>query len=176
MSAFDKDAWILAALKDETYKVRMETSRVFKLKRIVAGRRIYLPVVPCTHKRTGRVYFTMTYKGVTKSVLLNRIVALACIPNPYGLPEVNHKDGNKANNRWENLEWSSRSEQEKHAFATGLKSARGSSNANAKLTAAAVHEIREAPDASLSDLCEKYNVSARTIANVRARRTWSHLP
>jgi NUMOD4 motif/HNH endonuclease len=41
-----------------------------------------------------------------KLAKLHRLVAIAFIPNEGQLPEVNHKDGNKANNRKENLEWS----------------------------------------------------------------------
>lgn len=36
---------------------------------------------------------------------INRLVAIQFIPNPDNLPEVNHKDGNKANNNVDNLEW-----------------------------------------------------------------------
>lgn len=43
------------------------------------------------------------------------------IPNPSGLTEINHIDGNKDNNHVSNLEWCTRSHNVKHSFDTGLK-------------------------------------------------------
>lgn len=55
-----------------------------------------------------------------RSVSVHRLVAEAFMANPNDLPEVNHKDGNKGNNHRTNLEWCSRSQNMKHAYATGL--------------------------------------------------------
>ena len=46
--------------------------------------------------------------GKDKKYRINRLVAQAFIPNPDNLPEVNHKDEDKTNNRVDNLEWCSR--------------------------------------------------------------------
>ena len=56
-----------------------------------------------------------------KDEYVHRIVAACFVPNPKGYREVNHIDGNKQNNNAENLEWCSRSYNNKHAFVTGLR-------------------------------------------------------
>lgn len=47
---------------------------------------------------------------------VNRLVAQAFIPNPYDLPQVNHKDGNNQNNSITNLEWVTNRENVDHAI------------------------------------------------------------
>lgn len=60
-----------------------------------------------TNKGYIAVHLYKDSKQFNKS--LHRLVAEAFVPNPDNLPEINHKDENKANNLPSNLEWSSRS-------------------------------------------------------------------
>jgi hypothetical protein len=50
-----------------------------------------------------------------------RLVAQTFIPNPTRLPQVNHLNGVKADNKVGNLEWTDNSGNQKHAWATGLQ-------------------------------------------------------
>ena len=70
----------------------------------------------------GRGYLTVClYKDKKqKRMSIHRLVALHFIDNPYNKPDVNHKDGIKANNHIDNLEWVTKSENMRHGFDLGL--------------------------------------------------------
>jgi hypothetical protein len=83
-------------------------------------------------KKSGRVLKENTinggYKQVTlqkdgkrKSVLVHRLVAEMFIENFSGLPQVNHKDGDKTNNSVENLEWCSAKENMIHSVKNRIR-------------------------------------------------------
>lgn len=65
-----------------------------------------------------RLYQNSNYKRVLK---VHRLVAKAYIPNPHKLSQVNHKDGNKENNSYLNLEWTTNEENMNHANEIGLR-------------------------------------------------------
>lgn len=55
------------------------------------------------------------------SVRVHRLVALAFIPNPKSLPQINHLDCDTLNNHVDNLEWCDASTNAIHAYANGLR-------------------------------------------------------
>ena len=56
-------------------------------------------------RKDGYYDVKLSNKGQEERLLIHRLIAEAYIPNPIGLPVVNHKDENKSNNRINNLEW-----------------------------------------------------------------------
>ena len=187
---FNKDAWIVDAIR-KRYLIVHESGEIWRcVKADPDGNLLskeYRQVQVQVHKPSGRVYFNMSWRGFTKSVLVNRVVALRFLPNPDRLPQVNHVDGDKEHNylrqpteelraKWGEfqLEWSSGSDNEKHAHRTGLKSGRGSANSNAKLTATDVLVIRESRE-SVAELSKRFGVGRSTIANVKSGKAWSHV-
>ena len=53
----------------------------------------------------GYLYVNLCRNGKYTSYTIHRLVAMAYLPNPENLPEINHKDENKTNNCLQNLEW-----------------------------------------------------------------------
>lgn len=64
---------------------------------------------------TGYASVALYNNGFVKRLSIHRLVAEAFIPNPQNKPEVNHKDGNKINNKKQNLEWVTKSENAQHS-------------------------------------------------------------
>lgn len=70
--------------------------------------------------KQGYHYVGISYNNNYKKFRVHRLVAEYFVENPYNKPTVNHKDGNKLNNDYRNLEWVTISENTKHAFDNGF--------------------------------------------------------
>lgn len=104
-------------------------------------------------------------------------VAVHFVPNPENKPEVNHKDGNKQNNHWTNLEWSTSSENSIHAYENNLRFAtKGESHGLSKLTESQVLEIRSlAIESTYTSIADLFGVSRSAVALIVKRDRWKHI-
>lgn len=82
--------------------------------------------------RLGYKEVALSKGGKTKTVLLHRLIAKHFVENPDNLPCVNHINGIKSDNRIENLEWCTRSQNTKHAYENNLGGFRDFANAGIK--------------------------------------------
>ncbi len=88
-----------------------ELSNLGRVKSHAFGRERILKVAS-----TGTGYMGVSLHTNGTNHLIHRLIAKAFIPNPENKPCVNHKNGNKSDNRVENLEWMTYSENEKHSY------------------------------------------------------------
>ena len=106
------------------YEDRYVVSNLGRVKRLerITCQNIYLEEKLLQNQNNGNGYFKVHLfkNGRTKDKYIHRLVAEAFISNPENKKEVNHKDGDKANNFVENLEWVTPSENQKHACKIGL--------------------------------------------------------
>lgn len=79
--------------------------------------------------RLGYKEVALSKDGKTRTVLLHRLLAQHFIDNPDNLPCVNHRNGVKTDNRLENLEWCTRSQNTRHAYENNLGGFRDNVNA-----------------------------------------------
>lgn len=108
-------------MKEEIWKViegypNYEVSNLGRVRNIKFDR-VRKPMID----KDGYLYVVLSLNGKTTNNKIHRLVASAFIPNPENKREVNHINGIKTDNRVENLEWNTRSENIRHAHKTGLK-------------------------------------------------------
>lgn len=104
-----KEVW-----KDiEDYEGLYQVSNLGRVKRVESDR-----VLKKFKYTGGYLKVTLSKNGVKSNHKIHRLVAQAFIPNPDNKPQVNHIDEDKTNNRVDNLEWSTATENANHGTRT----------------------------------------------------------
>ena len=109
----------------------------------------------------------LNHGGKRATVRVHRLVAAAFIPNPYNFPQVNHINGDAADNRASNLEWVSPLENTWHCYRIGTF--------RRKLTFEQAQEIRERAAAGIlskDELAHFYGVSKSNIQAIISGHTF----
>lgn len=129
-------------------------------------------------QRTGGLNRSCPTAQSTMSV--HRLVALAFLPQDHpDRDQVNHKDGCRTNNRLDNLEWVSRSENLLHAARVlgTMGKVKGMASPSSKLTDVDVRDMRllHAQGYSANKLSHLFRVACTTVLGVVNWETWKHV-
>lgn len=173
---FIQEEWIPCPDYEESYQVS-NFGRVRSVDRISGSRRGItkgkLLVQTLNRKRYLEVRLFKNSKSVFK--IVHRLVAKAFIPNLNNLKQVNHIDGIKSNNKVDNLEWTTNSENQKHAYKLGLQPSRsGENNSNTKLTNKDVTLLKQLYNSgsTINEVSNSMNINISIIRNIIYGRTW----
>ena len=124
---------------------------------------------------SGYHQVTLIKNNIKEVAYIHRLVAKAFLDNPNNEPTVNHKDGDKSNNYYLNLEYVSYSYNNQHAYDNGLHK-KGELHYRSILTEEQVKEIKSLGKySSFKSIADKYGVSQATIRDVIVGNTWKSI-
>ena len=116
--------------------------------------------------------------GISKPRRVHRLIAKTFISNPENKKYINHINGDKLDNRIENLEWCTMTENNQHGFKTGLINNTGTNNGMSILNPEKVKEIKRMLDEAVlsqQKIADKFGVSRSCILKINLGKTWAHI-
>ncbi len=126
----------------------------------------------------GYLSVCLSRNGKQKVFIVHRLVAYYFIGLCPKGKETNHIDGDKENPHVNNLEYITPSENQKHAYKNGLRSAVGAKNGRALIGENVVRKIRrlfETGKYTYCDLEAKFGVSYDNVSKIIKRKNWKHI-
>lgn len=105
----------------------------FKKSRIGQTKTVAEKIMPIHKLPSGYCYTIFSLEGKIKKYYIHRLVCIHFIPNPLNKKCVNHKRGNKSDNRDSQLEWCTHSENNIHAIEIGLRTKNHSKRCHKKM-------------------------------------------
>lgn len=158
----------------EGYKGLYEVSNLGRVKRIKSNKERLLKV---RKNRYGYIYFILSKNNIPKSKTVHRLVARAFLANPQNKPQVNHKNGIKTDNRLNNLEWLTISENHKHAYKIGLKYQEGENSGNPSLNEKQVRAVKHCLKLGMTniDISKYFPVTHQQISCIKLGKSWKHV-
>lgn len=127
-------------------------------------------------KKGGYVSVELNVGGKAKRVKVHRLVAIAFLPNPENKSTVNHKNSIRSDNRVENLEWATQSENILHAFKYGNKDNHGEKHSHNKLTERDVIIILSLKGKhTQQEIADMFKVSRENISRIHRRLSWKNI-
>ena len=124
----------------------------------------------------GYQFVRLTHDGCRRRIFVHRLVLLTFVsPCPDGM-QCRHLDGNKDNNHVSNLEWGTKSQNERDKILHGTFGI-GEDGGNAKLKTADVLEIRRraANGERTVDIAKDFTVHPGHISYIVLRKSWKHI-
>lgn len=112
--------------------------------------------------------------GKKRFPVVHRLVAGAFLPARPDADQVNHRNGNKADNRLSNLEWVTAEENSQHAVSEGLRRWRGSHH-RAKITDADVVALRALRPFEISAAARRLGISVTQAKRIWNKKSWTHI-
>jgi len=136
-------------------------------------------------KTQGRYLNTSLHKGIAhKQDYVHRLVLLSFVGQCPPSCECNHKDGNKLNNRLDNLEWTTHSKNELHAYKNGLKKGIGCPGRIGELHPLhklkngevwLIKKILASKRIAQIKIAEMFKVSQPAISKINIGKRWPHI-
>lgn len=159
------------------YEGLYQISNRGRLKSLVGGWRKSEKILKSCHNTDGYLIIGLYKDKKRKTKRVARLIAEAFISNPNNKPQINHKNGIKTDDRIDNLEWVTSSENHQHAFRVGIKSQKGEKHNRTHLTEKdilVIHGLYLSKTFNQMILSRIYRINQQGISKILLGSNWNY--